>query len=342
MQTVPTEKDTEIFIESTANGIGNYFHEQWQKAESCLSDFIPIFVPWYWQDEYRRAISTDFQKTEEETEIARLYNLSSEQINWRRYKIVDLSVGGIDGTKAYCQEYPNTATEAFQTTGEDTFIQPQLVMVARKSDYDGFGPLLLGVDPARFGDDRTCIIRRRGRIAYNLEVYTKKDTMEVAGMVHSMIIKEEPQRVFIDIGGLGAGVYDRLKELGHSDIVVACNSGCVALDQQRYVNRRAEMWGLMKEWLGDGAQIPDNDELHADLCGIKYKFDSKTRLVMEKKEDMKKRGIRSPDAAEALLQTFWLPEETLYKTVNNSDKRAATSIMSHYNAVDKLKKSAYR
>ena len=342
MQTVPTERDTEIFIESTANGIGNYFHEQWQKAESGLSDFIPIFVPWYWQDEYRRPLPADFTQTDEEEEITRLYNLTREQINWRRFKIVDLSVGGIDGAKAFCQEYPCTATEAFQTTGENTFIQPQLVMLARKSDFDGFGPLLVGVDPARFGDDRTCIIRRRGRIAYNLEVYTKKDTMEVAGMVHSIIVKENPDRVFIDIGGLGAGVYDRLKELGHADHIVSCNSGSVALDQQRYVNRRAEMWGLCKEWLQDGATIPDSDELHADLCGIMYKFDSKTRLVMEKKEDMKKRGVRSCDAADALCLTFWHPEETLYKTVNSTDKRAAVSIMSHYNNVDKLKKSAYR
>ena len=343
MQTVPSEKDTEIFIESTANGIGNYFHEQWQKAESGLSDFIPIFVPWFWQDEYRRSIPKDFKATEEEEEIARLYSLTPEQVNWRRYKIVDLSVGGIDGTKAFCQEYPCSAIEAFQTTGEDSFIQPQMVMVARKNDCAAFGPLLVGVDPARFGDDRTCIIRRRGRVAFGLEIYTKKDTMEIAGFVHGIITKEHPDRVFIDIGGLGAGVYDRLKELGHSGIIVSCNSGSSPLDQSRYVNRRSEMWGCMREWLLDvPCQIPDSDELHADLCGIKYKFDSKTRLVMGKKEDMKKRGVRSPDASDALALTFWLPEDALYSVANKSDERVAATIMSNYNRVNQLKKSAYR
>jgi hypothetical protein len=342
LQTVPAAEDTEIFIESTANGIGNYFHEQWQKAESGLSDYIPIFVPWYWDEGYRRKCDNTFKKTEEEEEIAGLYNLSDDQINWRRFKIVELSVGGIDGAKAFCQEYPCTAVEAFQTTGEDTFIAPRLVMVARKNECEPFGPRLVGVDPARFGDDRTCIIRRQGRVAYGLEIYNKKDTMEIAGMVHSIITKENPDRVFIDVGGLGAGVYDRLKELGHSGVIVSCNAGSVALDQQRYVNRRSEMWGEMKEWLQDVVELPNSDELHADLCGIKYKWDSKTRLVMEKKEDMKKRGIRSPDAGDALALTFWLPEETLHKTVNKSDAKVATSIMSHYNAVDKLKKSAYR
>ncbi len=343
MQTVPTEPDTEIFIESTANGIGNYFHEQWQKAEAGLSDYIPIFVPWFWQTEYQRRCDKGFAQTQEEEEIARIYNLSNEQLNWRRYKIVDLSVGGIDGTKAFLQEYPNCAVDAFQQTGEDSFIAPGLVMAARKNSCDPIGPLLIGVDPARFGDDRTCIIRRRGRVAYGLETHSKKDTMEVAGLVHHIIITEHPDRVFIDIGGLGAGVYDRLKELGHGDILVSCNNGGTSLNQNRYINKRAESWGEMREWLLDEpAQIPDDDSLHADLCGVRYKFDSKTRLALEKKEEMKKRGIRSPDAADSLALTFFLPESTLINSKNRTDERIASTIMSNYNRVDKLKKSAYR
>jgi hypothetical protein len=343
LQTVPSEKDTEIFIESTANGIGNYFYEQWQQAEAGLSDFIPIFIPWFWQEEYIRKCDESFEKTEEEEEISRFYSLSDEQVNWRRYKIIELSVGGLDGTKSFAQEYPCTAAEAFQTTGENTFIAPQVIMVARKTKCSSIGPLLLGVDPARFGDDRTCIIRRQGRRAYYLEAYSKKDTMEVVGLVHRIIEQENPFKVFIDIGGLGAGIYDRLRELGYSDIVVSCNSGCVALDQERYINKRAEMWGLMKEWLQDGpVEIPDDDVLHADLAGIKYKYDSKSRLQMEKKEDMKKRGIRSPDAADALALTFYLPEVVIHKTNSKKEDEIARNIMSNYTKIDRLRKTAFK
>ena len=114
--------------------------------------------------------------------------------------------------------------------------------------------------------------------------------------------------MFVDVGGLGAGVVDRLRELGHGDIVIAVNSGNKALDAERYVNKRAEMWGEMNKWLIDQpSKIPDSDTLHADLCGPSYKFDSKSRLAIEKKEDMKKRGVISPDEADSLGLTFAQP-----------------------------------
>ncbi len=169
-------------------------------------------------------------------------------------------------------------------------------MRARRTEVDVYGPLVIGVDPARFGQDRTAIIRRQGRKLFGLERYVKKDTMEIVGIVHRIIINEKPDKVFIDIGGLGAGIVDRLHELGYKDLVVGVNSGSTPLDQQLYLNKRSEMWGEFKQWLeNEPVQIPDNDELHADICSTRYKYDSLTRLVMEPKADMKKRGIRSSD-----------------------------------------------
>jgi hypothetical protein len=308
MQAIPDVPDTEVFLESTANGLGNYFHQQWQMAESGESEFIAIFIPWYWQDEYVKPVPEGFKPTEKEAELKELYGLTDAQLVWRRTKIVDLSVSGIDGEKAFMQEYPCTATEAFQTTGEDCFISPDLVMRARKGVAPENGPLVVGVDPARFGDDRTSIIRRRNRLAFKLQSYSKKDTMEVVGLVHMIIKDEKPTKVFVDVGGLGAGVVDRLREMGYEDIIVAVNSGSVPLNAGRYVNKRAEMWGVMKEWLGEEpVQIPDSDSLHADLCAPSYKFDSVTRLVLEKVEDIKKRGLRSPDEGTALALTFAFP-----------------------------------
>ena len=322
LQAVPNESQTEIYLESTANGIGNYFHEQWQLSESGQSDFMPIFVPWFWQQEYRRDVPPDFKVEEDEIELIRLYHLNPHQLMWRRYKIQELSVSGGDGRRAFQQEYPNNPTEAFSLSGEDTLIHPDLVLRARKEECEGIGPLIVACDPARFGDDRTSIIYRRGRRAYNLKSYSKKSTMEVAGILHGIIINDRPDWLCVDVGGLGAGVVDRLVELGHGEIVQAINFGESPLDQDRYVNKRAEMWGQMKEWLTMApVEIPDTDSLHSDLCAVKYSYDSLNRLKIEPKESMKKRGLRSPDEADALALTFAIPS-TVHKTKNKSESIA--------------------
>lgn len=331
MQAVPDASGTEIILESTANGVGNYFHQIWQKAESDLSDFIAIFVPWFWQEEYKRDVPHDFRLNYVEHNLQSTYNLSLEQLAWRRYKIVDLSVNGQDGEKSFCQEYPNNPTEAFVLKGEDSFIDSSTVMKARKGIAEKYGALIMGVDPARFGDDRTSIIMRQGRVAFDLQSYTKKDTMEVTGIVHSLIEKYKPAKVFVDVGGLGAGIVDRLNELGHKETVVAVNAGSKPLDGQKYSNKRAEMWGKCADWLNDiPVQIPDSDSLHGDLCGIRYSFDSNSRLVMEKKEDMKKRGIRSPDESDALCLTFAMPV-TAYRQQPNPSSPILKSLAADFN-----------
>ena len=123
------------------------------------------------------------------------------------------------------------------------------------------------------------------------------------------IIKEEdPDFVCVDVGGLGAGVVDRLRELGYGQIIKAINAGEKALDADRFYNKRAEMWGIMSDWLQEEpVSIPDVDSLHSDLCAPFYSYDSLQRLKIEKKEDMKSRGVRSPDEGDALALTFAFP-----------------------------------
>lgn len=334
MQAVPSSNNTEIIMESTANGVGNYFHQQWQLAEAELSEFIAIFVPWFWQDEYAKEVYYEFSFTAEEEQLRDAYKLTKEQLNWRRAKIIELSVNGQNGLKAFQQEYPSTSHDAFTETGEDSFIASDTVIRARKATAEKYGPLLLGVDPARFGDDRTSIIRRQGRCAFDLKSYSKKDTMEVVGIVKTIIDEERPEKVFVDVGGLGAGVVDRLRELVDPKIIIAVNAGSSPLDGRKYFNKRSEMWALCKEWLEDagGAQIPDSDSLHADLCGIKYKIDSNSRLVMEQKAEMKKRGIRSPDEADALILTFALPDSAFSQQKNKILNALSTSFEKQMNA----------
>ena len=312
IQAIPDEPGTEAFLESTANGIGNYFHQQWQDAEAGLSEYIAIFVPWYWQTEYQKTVPDGFSLTSEEKQYQEAYKLTPEQMAWRRTKIVELN----DET-LFKQEYPATAAEAFQVSGADPYIKPAIVMAARKAEAEPVGPRLLGVDPARFGDDRTSICLRQGRKVHWIKSHTKKDTMEVVGIVWQLIKEHKPQQVAVDVGGLGAGVYDRLSELMQSSDVqlVQVNSANSPLDATKYTNKRAEMWGETRAWLeAQPAQVPDSDELQADLTQIRYSYDSNSALKMERKEDMKKRGFRSPDMADALGLTFAMP----YSAVSNT------------------------
>lgn len=313
IQAIPDEPNTEIFLESTANGIGNYFHKQWQKAEAGQSEYVAIFVPWFWQPEYTKPVPEHFVLDEEEQAYQAAHGCSMGQMVWRRFKINELG-----DPVLFKQEYPATAAEAFQVSGQDPYIKPEIVLTARKAIATPSGAKRLGVDPARFGDDRTSFCLRQGRKVHWIRSHVKKDTMEVVGLLKKEILAEEmsdlnEDKVIVDIGGLGAGVYDRLCELADQkslgglsrNSIIAVNSAESPIDSVKYSNKRAEIWGLTKAWLlNQPASIPDSDELHADLTQIRYSYDSNSALVMEKKEAMKKRGFRSPDNADALGLTF--------------------------------------
>lgn len=305
LQAIPDESGTEVFKESTANGPGNYFHKEWQDAEAGLSDYIAIFVPWYWTTEYSKPIPDGFTLDAEEVQYQDAYGLTLEQMAWRRAKIVELK-----DPMLFKQEYPATAAEAFQVSGADPYIGPDLVLPARKGEAEAVGPKKIGVDPARFGDDRTSICYRQGRKVHWIRSYSKKSTMEVVGLVRMAISETKADQCAIDVGGLGAGVFDRLVELVPKSEcqLIQVNSSNSPTDAKKYTNKRAEMWGEVKEWLQNHpASIPDSDELQADLTQIRYSYDSNNALKMEKKEDMKKRGFRSPDMADALGLTFAHP-----------------------------------
>lgn len=314
LQAVPDEEGTEVILETTANGVGNLFHVMWQAAEAGEGDYIAVFVPWYWQDEYRKAVPDGFSLSEEERDYKDAYELDDRQMAWRRAKIIELKDPNL-----FKQEYPATAAEAFQMSGHDSYIKPELVVRARKAAHEPSGPLVIGLDPSRFGDDGSAMARRRGRKVLQVERRHKLDTMQVAGWAKQVIDTEKPARMFIDVGGLGAGIYDRLKEMGYGEIVRAVNFGSAPFEPPKLasdgteipgpLNRRSEIWMRSREWLEDaaGADIPDEDGLQAEACGPGYKYDSRARLLLEKKEDMRRRGVRSPDGWDAVALTFSEP-----------------------------------
>lgn len=309
LQAVPNAEGTEIILESTANGMGNFFHQQWKMAEHGISQYIAIFVPWYWQDEYRESVE-DIDLTDEEIDLKEVYELDDEQIAWRRMKIIELSVGGSDGEKAFMQEYPMNAAEAFQVTGGDGLIAAHDALAARKREVKASGPLIVGVDPSR-GGDRFTIMKRRGRKAYGAEKYSGDQVNTLGKMVSKcvrVLQENNPDKMFIDAGG-GADLVDRLHELGYSN-VTAIAFASSPMREDKYKNKRCEMWGDMAEWLKDEhlpPQIPDDDEIQADLCASPYERDSHDRIILWKKDKIKKEYGFSPDFGDALALTFAYP-----------------------------------
>jgi hypothetical protein len=172
----------------------------------------------------------------------------------------------------------------------------------RKEDYD-FAPRILGVDPARFGDDRSVIVMRQGLFMAEPQVYRGIDNMELAGRVALSIQELRPDAVFIDAGN-GGGVIDRLRQLGH--VVIEVNFGGKPIDPC-YVNKRTEMWFALRDWIRGGGKIPNDINLRQDLAAPTYKFDPSNRIALEPKDKIKARGLPSPDIGDALALTFAQP-----------------------------------
>jgi hypothetical protein len=313
MQAVGDQGGTEIILESTANGIGNFYHSGWVSAEQGRSDFQAIFVPWYWQPEYRTFFNQPHEEidlTEDEEQLMDIYGengMTREHIYWRRFKIGQFSADHDLGVKLFNQEYPCCANDAFLNPIDDTFISSNHVLTARRSKIETqiTTPLIIGVDPAIGDNDRCVIIKRKSRVAYDLEILRNHNTMELAGRLKRMIDELRPLKVFIDCIGIGAGVVDRLQEMGYH-CVEGINVARSANDKERFGNLRAELWSEMRDWLmGEiPVQIPDSDELHTDLCGLGFKHRSNGQLLIESKDDLKKRGMPSCDCADALMLTF--------------------------------------
>ena len=316
VQAVPDLPGTEIILESTANGIGGEFHSRWQQAEEGVGDYQAIFIPWFLTDEYRRPVTPEFELDDEEAVYAELYDLDIEQMAWRRAKIAELK-----DPQLFKQEYPATAAEAFQATGHDSYIPTDLVMRARKTTAEPIGALVCGADPARFGDDGFAVAWRRGRKVLKVERRHNLDTVQGAYWIKQIIDEDMPERFFVDVGGQGAGVVDILHSFGepYSEIVEGVNFGSAPTEPPRVgsngemipgpKNRRAEMWKFTLEWLQyeGGVDIPDDDSLHADAIAPGYRYDLRQYLLLESKEDIRKRNLRSPDGWDAVALTFAAP-----------------------------------
>jgi hypothetical protein len=240
---------------------------------------------------------------------------NSKRSFWRTSNIDAREVEGTDKNlyQRIIDEYGADSYQAnvevygqFPSEGDDQFIPVNLVddAMKRPKHKDETAPITIGVDPARFGSDATVIAVRQGRDLIDIKRLRGADTMEVVGHVIEAIEEYKPALTVVDEGGLGAGVVDRLKEQRYK--VRGVNFGNKAQKQLMYGNKRAEMWGAMRDWLKT-ASVPNDRFLKSDLIGPKTKPDSKGTLFLESKKDMKARGLASPDAADAIAVTFAFP-----------------------------------
>lgn len=309
-------KGSEIILESTGNGLGNAFHLMWQEAEAGNGEYIAIFVPWFWQDEYRTEPKPDFELNDADRKYMEAYGLDMAQMQWRANKIAEYGKGF---AWLFDQEYPATAALAFQTSTQNPLINPSDVMAAVNSKFiDMSGPIVLGCDPAEEGEDRTAIVWRQGRVVFRVEYHPKMRPMQVAGILAKYwaegVPREDggrfagllPDGMLIDRIGIGAGVVDRLRELNVPHIGV--HSGERADAPDVYENKRAEMWWRMKEFFEDQpCRMLNNASLIADITAPQPEVTSMSRKLLESKKKMKKRGVRSPDGGDALAMTFAYP-----------------------------------
>ncbi len=270
---------------------------------------------------------------------------------WHTRQIDSRTVEGTN--KAYLQEICDTYGEdsdiakvrvrgMFPSASSMQFIGTDLVEAAQKRDVHTIGsdPVIFGVDCARFGDDHSTLAIRCGRDAKTRpwKRWHNMDSMQLAGDIALEAMKWKPDAIFVDAGNIGAAVIDRLRQLGVENVMEVWFGG-EGRDAElspgvkvRTANKRAEIWTNMRAWLATGS-IPDDRQLVDDMTGPLYSFAAdETRIQLERKKDMKKRGLASPDDADALACTFAqpvMPRETpsyldpsLYGNPKTSDRYA--------------------
>lgn len=306
MQTVSDHPGTEMFMESTANGQGNFFHRLCIDAYEGRGEFRLVFCPWYWEPTYRaKIVDEDLMRGQilaDEEELVAKFKLDLAQLQWRRNKIISLK-----SSSKFIQEYPNTVEEAFQETGAP-LIESVWIDLARKSTLEpqDYQPMILGVDVGQ-SRDKTTVAWRKGRVWLKTDVYDPKEynTMRMINALAGHLSTGAAQYVFVD-AGFGGGIFDGLCQLGFSSKVVAVQFGSSAMDK-RYYNKRAEMAGLFRDWIMAGARMPDDPDFARELSAIPDFRQPTGTLLLEKKDIIRRLIGKSTDIFDSIILTFALP-----------------------------------
>jgi hypothetical protein len=315
-QTIPDLAGTEIIHETTGNGL-NFFHNMWKSAIDKKSSYIPVFLAWYLDSGYKK-YGDYVPEDDAEIEYQDTYKLSNEQMLWRRNKINTDFKGDVS---LFNQEYPASPLLAFYRKDTLSFITPSSIDKCNSMSMPDVGALVMGIDCSEFGDDSNAVVFRKGRFVDKPVLWGNCDIMETAGRCAKLIQERNPEAVMVLATGIGAGLWARLKEMFPSRTIYRIMEGESAIDQEVFANKRAEMWSLMRDLIIEGCQLPKDEGLNEDLSAPYYHYDSKRRLRIESKENMKSRGAHSPDRADALAATFAYAVETKESKISRMVKR---------------------
>ena len=255
----------------------NFFYEIWQTAQKDDK----------WYSCMVRADESGLFDEGGEYGPERLKQLKEEmsEVKFRQEMLCDFT--------ASCENVLITIDEVTESAGR----------TYTKEDV-GLAPVIFGVDVARYGDDSCVITRRQGLVCYEPKVYKDIDNMTFAAYLMREIDKHRPDAVFVD-AGRGEGVIDRCRQMGYD--VTEVNFGSRALNPERYINKRVEMWDEMHEWIKSGGALPNVPELKSELVVPEYSFDAANRMKLSSKEDIKEIMGKSPDIADSLALTFAYP-----------------------------------
>jgi hypothetical protein len=344
-EAVPDEDGTEVIIESTADKPGGRFHRAWKAAKRGESGYMALFIPWFLHEEYRKEPTKGWVPPQSFEEYMVLHGLDMDQIYWAWDKNRAMAMLEGLGSDEFClgfkREYPATDDEAFEEAGDElTRAIPMAWIKAAQARWIANrsvpkGPMTgLGVDVAQGGPDKTVATPCHGiRLEYPVELpgSLTTDGPSVAGMVVSVV--RDNATIGIDLGGgWGGDAHTHLKK--HLDMPVAgINPAAGAPGKSKhggyeFKNMRAYLFWHFRESLnpitGDNMEIPPDDELAEDLAAATFEI-TRQGVLIEKKEDIKKRLGRSPDKGDSALIAWYVAEPSVRQRARDEQKKAGHS-----------------
>ena len=242
----------------------------------------------------------------------------SKKSFWKTLQIDSRTVEGTDQQlfQKMIEQYGEDSTVSrvevmgeFPSSEDDTVIPMGLIRAAIDRDVSltASAPVIWGLDVARFGGDNSALCVRQGNTVFEITSFSSMDLMQLCGVIKNRYdeatVLDRPQEILVDVIGIGAGVVDRLREqnLPVRGINVSESSSA----KKNYLNLRAELWFAIKDWLAQrDCRLPIDDELASELAAPLYKYTSTGKIKIESKDEMRKRGIKSPDKADALALTM--------------------------------------
>jgi len=265
---------------------------------------MPLFYGWLDHKEYTSEGEWDDFADEEEELLFNNFDASHGQLLWRRKKIAELG-GGVAGRYLFYVQYPVSADEAFRASTESYFNPISVRRALTTNPFDSIGATVIGIDAAYQGKDSTAIAVRQGRSIVEIVKMQRADAATVTGKLLQLQKRYAAKRMFIDIA-FGVSIYDMCREAGMP--IEPVNFASSPVYTNEVVNRRAEMYKNFSEWLNDEpSSICNEPGLEEELLSIGFSYNAKGKLLMQAKDEIRKKLGRSPDMMDACVLTTASP-----------------------------------